>query len=150
MAILFELGNLLGFATYTADSSRKSDIIVKSLADIALLKEIPQFRYQRHLDMVKNVDVIWFKDDFSAYCFEVEHTTGVTMGLLRLYQIRNFTNARFLVIAPSEIISRFQNEITKDPFYEIKNRYVFKSYEELIELFEEAKKYHELKNKFIG
>jgi hypothetical protein len=150
MAILLQLGNLLGFETYTADPSRKSEILEKMLGEIALLKEIPPFTYQRHLDTVKNVDVIWFKDEFPAYCFEVEHTTGVTMGLLRLYQIRNFTNARFFVIAPSEIISKFQTEISKDPFHKIKNRYVFKAYEDLIEFFEEAKKYHELKAGFTG
>lgn len=113
MAILIELGNMLGYVTYTADPSRKSDIIGKTLNEIALLKEIPPFTYKKLLDTVKNVDVIWFKDEFPAYCFEVEHTTGVTMGLLRLYQIRNFTNALFFVVAPSGIISRFQTEILK-------------------------------------
>ena len=150
MALLLELGNLLGFETYTADPSRKSEILETTLGEMALLKEIPPFTYQRHLHTVKNVDVIWFRDEFPAYCFEVEHTTGVTMGLLRLYQIRNFTNAKFFVIAPSEIISKFQTEISKDPFHKIKTRYVFKAYEDLIEFFEEAKKYHELKDGFIG
>ena len=74
----------------------------------------------------------------------------MTLGLLRLYQIRNFTNAKFFVIAPAEIISKFKTEISKDPFFKIKTRYVFKSYEELIEFFGEAKKYHELKSNFIG
>ncbi len=149
MAILIELGNMLGYVTYTADPSRKSEILNKKLDEIALLKEIPPFTYKRHLDTVKNVDVIWFKDEFPAYCFEVEHTTGVTMGLLRLYQIRNFTNANFFVIAPSGIISKFQTEISKDPFHKIKKRYAFRSYNELVEFYEEAKRYHDLKDKFI-
>lgn len=149
MAILIELGNMLGYVTYTADPSRKSDIIGKTLNEIALLKEIPPFTYKKLLDTVKNVDVIWFKDEFPAYCFEVEHTTGVTMGLLRLYQIRNFTNALFFVVAPSGIISRFQTEILKDPFHKIKKRYAFRSYNDLVEFYEEAKRYHYLKEKFI-
>jgi hypothetical protein len=150
MAILLDLGNLLGFDTYTADPSKKSDVLNKNLSEIALLKEIPAFTYQRHLDTVKNVDVIWFKDEFPAYCFEVEHTTGVTMGLLRLYQINNFTNAVFFVISPTDVISKFHIETTKDPFFKIKERYIFKSYEELVEFYIEAKKYHEARGKFIG
>jgi hypothetical protein len=150
MAVLIELGNLLGFDTYTADPARKSKLLDKTLGEISLLKGIPAFTYQRYLDTVKNVDVIWFKDEFPAYCFEVEHTTGVSLGLLRLYQIRNFTNAKFYVIAPSNIISKFQTETTKDPFYRIKNRYNFKSYEELVMFHEEAKKYHEIQRRFLG
>jgi len=150
MGLLIELGNMLGYVTYTADPARKSEVLGKALDEIALLKEIPPFTYKRHLDTVKNVDVIWFKDEFPAYCFEVEHSTGVTMGLLRLYQIRNFTNAVFFVIAPSEIISKFETEISKDPFYKIKSRYVFRSYNELVEFYEEAIRYHNLKDKFIN
>jgi hypothetical protein len=150
MGILLELGNLLGFDTYVADPVKESNLLGKTLGEIALLKEIPPFTYQRHLDTVKNVDVIWFRDEFPAYCFEVEHTTGVTIGLLRLFQIRNFTNARFFVVAPSNIISKFQTEITKDPFYRIKTRYNFKSYEELVLFYEEAKKYHKIKDEFLG
>ena len=149
MGILIELGNMLGFVTYTADPSRKSEILGKTLNEIALLKEIPPFTYKRHLDTVKNVDVIWFKDEFPAYCFEVEHTTTVTKGLLRLYQIRNFTNAQFFIVAPPGIISKFQTEISKDPFHKIQKRYAFRSYNELIEFYEEAKRYHDLKEKFI-
>ena len=150
MGVLLELGNLLGFDTYTADPARKSKLLNKTLGEIALLKEIPPFTYQRYLDTVKNVDVIWFKDEFPAYCFEVEHTTGVSMGLLRLYQIRNFTNALFFIIAPSNIISKFRTEITKDPFYKIKNRYNFRSYEDLVKFYKEAQNYHEVREKFLG
>lgn len=148
--ILLELGNLLGFDTYTPDPSKKSNLLNKTLGEISLLNDIPPFTYQRYLDTVKNVDVIWFKDEFPAYCFEIEHTTGVTNGLLRLYQIRNFTNAKFYIIAPSNIISKFEIETSKDPFYSIKKRFSFKSYEELILFFEEAKKYHEIQKEFLG
>lgn len=42
------------------------------------------------------------------------------------------------------------NEISKDPFYEIKSRYNFKSYEELAKFFIEAKSYHKIKGDFLG
>ena len=150
MGILLELGNLLGYETYTADSAKQCKVLKKSLGEIALLKEIPPFTYKKLLDTVKNVDVIWFKEEFPAHCFEVEHTTGVTVGLLRLYQIRNFTNARFFVVAPANIMNRFQTELTKDPFYKVKNRYRFKSYEDLVLFFDRAKTYHKVREDFLG
>ena len=150
IGILLELGNLLGYDTYTADPAKQCNALKKSLGEIALLKGIPPFTYQKLLDTVKNVDVIWFKDEFPAHCFEVEHTTGVTVGLLRLYQIRNFTNARFFVVAPANIINRFQTEIAKDPFYKVKNRYRFKSYEDLVLFLDRAKAYHKVREDFLG
>jgi len=145
--ILLELGNLLGFDTYTANKSKEYE--GKKLGDISTLKDIPSFTYPRILDIVREVDVIWFKDDFPRYCFEVEHTTGITKGLLRLFQIRELLS-KFFIIAPSSRISKFETEMRKDPFYRIRNRYSFKSYKELIEWFETAKKYHAQKKSFLG
>jgi len=146
--VLLELGNMLGYDTYVADPSKvyRGEI----LGNLATLKEIPQFTYQRLLDTVKNIDVIWFEEEFPKFCFEIEHTTGVTMGLLRLYQIRKITDAKFFVIAPEEIISKFQTEISKDPFHQIRERYIFRSYKQLSEVFKCALTYHEFKNKFFN
>jgi len=149
IALLLELGNLLGYDTYASDPSRKSRVLGKTLGDIARLQDIPAFTYERHLDTVKNIDVIWFREEFPSHCFEVEHTTGVTLGLLRLYQIRNFTQAKFFVVSPSNILSKFKAEITKDPFYTVKHRYHFRSYDDLVVFFEEAKRYHRLHETFL-
>ena len=110
---------------------------------------MPAFTYKRLLDTFKNVDVIWFKEGFPAYCFEVEHTTGVTSGLLRLFQISSFASASFYIVAPSNTFTKFKTEVSKDPFYKIKERYNFRSYDELIEFYTEAKVYHQLKKGFL-
>lgn len=149
IALLLQVGNLLRYDTYASDPSRKSQVLGKTLGDIARLQDIPPFTYERHLDTVKNIDVIWFREEFPACCFEVEHTTGVTLGLLRLYQIRNFTQAKFFVVSPSNILSKFKAEITKDPFYTVKHRYHFRSYDDLVIFFEEAKRYHRLYETFL-
>lgn len=150
MAILLDLGNILGYDTYTSDPSRTPKVLGRPLGDIARLVTIPAFTLERHLDTVKNVDVIWFKEEFPSYCFEVEYTTGVTLGLLRLYQIRKFTQAGFFIIAPANILSRFKSETEKDPFYTVKDRYNFRSFDELVEFYEEAKQYHLLRDTFLG
>lgn len=145
--ILLELGNLLGYDTYVADPSRTYNDT--TLGTLATLKEIPEFTLKRLLDTVKNIDVIWFEEEFPKYCFEIEHTTGVTMGLLRLYQIRKITDAKFFIIAPNDIISKFQTEICKDPFHQIRQRYIFRSYTQLLQMFNQAKNYHKLKENFF-
>jgi len=146
--ILLELGNMFGFDTYVCTRDRTKRFKEQSLGEIATLKEILPFTYQRLLDTVKEIDVIWFKEGYPQYCFEVEHTTDVRDGLLREYQIRNATNAKFFIIAPNEAYSKFENEITKDPFYQIRSRYIFKSYEELVSLYNSAIIHYQLKEKF--
>ena len=148
--LLIELGNILGYATYTPDKSKHSDYLGKNLGEISKLTEIPPFALERHLDTVRYIDVIWFREEFPAHCFEVEPTTGVSPGLLRLYQIRNFTNAKFFIVAPSGVITKFKKETSKDPFHQIKERYQFRSYLDLKEIYEKAKTYNEEKIKFFG
>lgn len=158
--VLIELGNLLGYDTYVADPSKKykprageimgSETVAENLGEISTLKQIPGFTYQETLDIVRNIDVIWFKGEYPEYCFEVEHTTNVRDGLLRLYQISPLKGIKFSIVSPSEVFSKFQREITRRPFKEIKDRYNFRSYEKLAEWFKIAIIYHKLKNSFLG
>lgn len=149
MGILTELGNLLGFETYVADPSRRHQ--GKTLGEIATLREIPGFTFQDTLDIVRNIDVIWFKGgEYPEHCFEVEHTTNIRDGLLRLYQISGLKGVNFFIIAPFENTQKFQKEVARKPFKEIKDRYTFRSYKELVRWFAEAKTYHKLKNDFLG
>ena len=143
---LLETGNLLGFDTYTADPSKERHGI--RLGDLAGLKDLPAFTYERLLKTVRQIDVIWFKDGFPRYCFEVEHTTGVRDGLLRLYQIKELSIDKFFIIATQDVIAKFKIEIMKDPFYRIKERYDFKTYEELFSLHNAVVKYNDQKNRF--
>ena len=146
---LIELGNLLGFDTYIPPEDRNRIVDGKRLGELTTLKELPQFTYPRLLDTVKHIDVIWFKDEFPKFCFEVEESTDVTKGLLRLYQIRQL-NMKPIIVGPENRRSKFLIEIEKDPFYHIKERYRFISYRELSKLLELAKEFLNLKNKMLG
>lgn len=146
--VLLELGNLLGFDTFVCKRDRVKTFMGNTLGEIATLKEIPRFTYERLLETVREIDVIWFKEGYPQHCFEVEHSTDVKGGLLREFQIRKGTNAKFFIIAPKEIYSKFKSETNKDPFYQIRDRYIFKSYKELVSLYNSAIIHYQLKGKF--
>jgi len=74
----------------------------------------------------------------------------VTKGLLRLYQVRQLEHVKFLVIAPADKLTKFQVELAKDPFNQIKNRYTFRTYEQLQAFYEIAKRYHESSAQFFS
>ena len=146
---LVELGNILGFDTYLPPEDRNKIVEGKRLGELTTLKELPQFTHPRLLDTVKHIDVIWFKEEFPVFCFEVEESTDVTKGLLRLYQIKQL-NIRPIIVGPESRRSKFLAEIEKDPFYHIKKRYRFISYDELSRLLELAREFLELRNKLLG
>ena len=81
--MLIELGNYLGYDTYTVDASQLYSN--KTLKELMKLDGIPKFTADRILISAKEIDVIWFENDFPIYAFEVEHTTNFTLGMQRLY-----------------------------------------------------------------
>lgn len=56
--------------------------------------------------------------------------------------------AKFFIIGPQDVITKFKVEILKAPFYRIKERYNFRSYEKLLSFYNAVLKYDEEKNKF--
>ena len=146
---LIELGNLLGFDTYVAPEDRSRIVEGRRLCEIASLKELPQFTYPRLLDTVRHIDVIWFKEEFPKFCFEVEEKTDVTKGLLRLYQVRQL-DVIPIVVGPESKRRKFLVEIEKDPFYRVKSKYKFISYEELAQLLKTTKEFFNLKKRLLG
>lgn len=144
--ILLKLGQILGYDTYSPD--RNKDAYGQKLEDLISLDAIPQFTTPSLLDTIKNIDVIWFEDEFPVCCFEVEHTTGVTTGLLRLYQT-NQLNTKLFVVAPADVLKKFETEMNKMPFRKIKNHYIFRSYEDLISFYYLAENYTKSKKDFF-
>jgi len=144
--ILLKLGQILGYDTYSPD--RNKEAYGQRIEDLISLDEIPQFTTPVLLDTIKNIDVIWFEDEFPVFCFEVEHTTGVTTGLLRLFQTSQL-NTRLFVIAPSDVLRKFEKEMNKIPFSKMRNRYIFRSYEDLINFYRLAENYTKSKKVFF-
>jgi len=147
-AKLILIGSYLGYRTYTPDQSKQS--IYGILGDLCSESEVPENSIPKmHVDSAKYIDVIWFDDEgFPTHGFEVEHTTDITKGLLRLYQVYKLRIKMFIV---AEEISRdrFFREVRKNPFHKIQEGYIFKNYEELDEFFESVKSFTVIQNKFF-
>jgi hypothetical protein len=146
-AILLMLGNLLGYDTYTPDASRTFE--GRKLGEIATLEDLPPFTAEKIMDSVRNIDVVWIKDEWPEYFFEVEHTTGVTPGLLRIFQARKLST-KFFIIGPKDVLKRFEREVLKAPFNAIKEKYCFRSYEELHEMYLATTQYRKVSDGFLG
>jgi hypothetical protein len=146
--LLVEIGNLLGYDTYVPPEDFNKKINGITLGEKVIMKDIPPFTNPRLIDKVKHIDVIWFREEFPEFCFEVEDSTDVTKGLLRLYQIRQL-NAKLIIVGPKDRLRKFEKEINNDPFYFIKDKYRFISYEELENFFKTTVNFVNMKNKLF-
>ncbi|MBA7529682.1 hypothetical protein ES705_21880 [subsurface metagenome] len=145
-AILLKLGLILGYDTYSPDKNKVA--YGQKLEELISLDSIPQFSTPTLLDTIKNIDIIWFEDEFPVCCFEVEHTTGVTTGLLRLYQTSQLSTKLF-VVAPGDVLKKFEKELKKMPFRKIKHRYIFRSYDDVVLFYDLAENYSKSRKDFF-
>ena len=145
--ILLLLGNLLGFDTYTPDKSK--EVKGRKLENIATLKELSYFGSKTIMDSAQHIDVVWIKDEWPEYFFEVENTTGVTDGLLRIYRVAAKLSAKCFIIAPPDKLNKFQKEIEKPPFKPLKERFKFRSYSELKEMYLSTREFMQISHKFL-
>jgi hypothetical protein len=138
LAALLMLGNWLDYETYTAHPGRKYED--QKLAEIVTLKRFPHFPTEGIEKSAKRIDVIWVKEDWPEFFFEVENTTNVTGGLHRMYQVSKL-DAKFFIVARPDVQARFDREIEKPPFKDCRDKYRFRSYSELARMFQAGKTY---------
>lgn len=149
-AKLVLIGSYLGFRTYVAEPDKgRSTIFGKTLGELCSEQKMPEGSIPGlSIGTIKYVDVIWFDEEgYPTHAFEVEHSTDITKGLLRLYQIHKLRIKMFIV---SEQKDKFEKEVSKNPFSKIKEEFLLKNYDELDEFFESVKHFTKIQQKFLS
>ena len=120
--MLIEIGNLKNYQTYTPDKN----IIFngQQLGDLVTYNVIPNFTYSDILNVVKQIDVIWFKDRFPYITFDVEFSTQISTALVRANELKNF-NTHFYVVANESKENLFKTKISALTFQSIKGNTKF-------------------------
>jgi hypothetical protein len=145
--MLVELGNLLGYDTYSAD--RAPEYRDTTIGELVTLDALPEFTSKRILNTARQIDVVWLEDEFPVCCFEIEHSTDVTKGLLRMHQLAHF-QAQFFIVAPETTRTKFETETDKSPFYQHRDRYFFRSYKDVEALYALTKRFAETRDAFLN
>lgn len=148
--MLLELGNIYGYLTYTADPSGMFS--GKALGEFATIEHFPPFTSSALSNVVKAIDVIWFKKRALVvtpkHTFDVEKTTDFSRALHRAYQLRDFRTT-FYVVSPLKKEEQFKRKLTTDPYEEISDRFFFLSFEDVFLLYEAAVRHSELKERTV-
>ncbi len=148
--MLLEMGNFYGYETYTADPS--SDFDGKKLGSIASLAQVPQFTYPDLQKQSTKIDVLWFRKNtkrpFPKAAFEVENTPEFRRSLLKLYQLRDF-KTDFYLVADESKKSLFNSRLDNDPFNQHKGDFLFRSFNQVTDLYVAAAQHFILKEQFF-
>ena len=83
---LRDLGRALGYTVHVAANDRSRPCASGRLGD-GCLPELPGPLADGGADAVRLIDVLWFKGDEVVAAFEVEHSTSIYSGIIRLLDL---------------------------------------------------------------
>ena len=145
-AKLVQLGAVLGFSVWvpTGDRGKITEILDAAYRP-KLVSALPLNFNLATLKTIENIDVIWLRRHAIARAFEVEHTTAIYSGLLRmadLLAMQPTTNFALHIVAPIERRDQVRREIVRPVFSYLEggtmaDRCSFLSYDALDEILTE-------------
>jgi len=145
--LLLKIGVMLGYDTYSPNKSNEA--FGEKLQDHITLNQIPTRFLGELVSIIKEIDVIWFKEEVPKCAFEVEHTTKFGNGFQRLYQL-NPLSAKLFIVSLSKNYYLFEKFINSDPYYKYKNRFYFRSYKQLEDYFKTVSEFSAINDVFLG
>ena len=108
------LGAVLGFNIWVPASDRGKIIELSCELPTAVVTSLPLNYDLTTLKTIENIDVIWLLRRSIVHAFEVEHTTTIYSGLLRmadLLALQPRMNIQLHIVAPGERREQVRREI---------------------------------------
>ncbi len=154
--LLIDLGRNLSFDVSVARNDKNKEYKGMKFADYCV-DEIPLHFDEATNSTIKNIDVVWLDGKSIFAAFEVEHTSSVYSGILRMSDLISMQpniKIKLYIVAPEERREKVIKEIMRPTFARLKPplseccQYI--SYSALKEKIEQAKDLlHVLKPEFI-
>jgi len=119
---LIKLGRITGCSVWIAPNDRNRPFRGKILGD-ECLKQLPNLGLSEEATRrISLIDIIWIKQNAPVCAFEVETTTSVYSGLLRMSDLLSVVpalNVKLYIVAPKERQDRVKAELTRPTFQRI-------------------------------
>lgn len=118
-ADLARLGVALGLDVWTPRNDREQVLTALGHSDVRFLHRLPLNYEEATLRTLENIDVLWLKHHSIVRAFEVEHTTAIYSGILRMADLLtlqpNMEN-RLHIVAPPERRQKVFEELRRPVF----------------------------------
>jgi len=118
-ALLARIGEQMGFSIWLPKRDRSGVLKEWTPSDAVLLDLLPLNYDETTIRTIEQIDVIWLKRRAIVRAFEVEHTTSVYSGILRmadLLALQPNMNIRLHIVAPATKRDKVFQEIRRPVF----------------------------------
>jgi predicted RNA-binding protein len=117
---LLDLGSQMGLEVWAPRRDRTKSWESKRIADIKGLRD----RLPAQFDMdtnrtIEQIDVLWLDGQTIVAAFEVEHTTSIFSGLLRMSDLLTMQpniTIKLYIVGPDERQAKFESEVARPTF----------------------------------
>ena len=116
--LLIKIGIMEGYNVWVANNDYNKEYNRKKFSDLCLT-ELPHFAGPDVLKIARSIDVIWFKkrSNQPVHFFEVEHTTSIYSGLLRLNDVKiDYPIPKATIVADANRKRLFESQINRRTF----------------------------------
>jgi hypothetical protein len=123
-AALCRIGEAMGFKIWLPNSDRSRVAEHWSAQQGVLLERLPLNYDETTLDTIKRIDVLWLKGRAIRRAFEIEHSTAIYSGLLRMADLCALLpniNVSLHIVAPESRRDKVFQEITRPVFSLLEN-----------------------------
>lgn len=149
-AKLAEIGEILDFKIWLPNSDRTRALEIWKPKEDVLLEELPLVFDDTTLRTIRNIDVLWVKRRSIIRAFEVEDTTSIFSGILRmadLLALQPMLDIKIHIVAPNERRDVVFSQINRPVFADIAGKQLsevcsYISYDSVFELAREKKLKH--------
>lgn len=123
--LIAKIGTIMGFAIWLPKADRSRVFKVWKPAPGELLEELPLGYDSTTTKTIEQIDVLWLRKRSIVRAFEVEHTTSIYSGLLRmadLVALQPNINIKLHIVAPIEKREKVLQEIRRPVFSLLEGR----------------------------
>jgi len=117
---LLDLGSKMGLNVWAPRADRGKTWNTNRIGDVPrLLDALPTQFDEATNSTIENIDVLWITANAIAAAFEVEHTTSIYSGLLRMSDLLTMQpniDLKLYLAAPDERYAKFRREIPRPTF----------------------------------
>jgi hypothetical protein len=118
-ALLAEIGEKMGMKIWIPRGDRSRVLEIWKPQGDSLLESLPMNYAEATLRTIEQIDVLWIQRTSIVRAFEVEHTTSIYSGILRmadLLALQPNLEIKAHIVAPSERREKVFQEITRPVF----------------------------------
>jgi hypothetical protein len=122
--LLLNLGSQMGLDVWVARNDRSKSYAGSAFENVPGLRvSLPTQFDEATNRTIELIDVLWLRENAIVAAFEVEHTTSIYSGLLRMSDLISMQpniNIRLYIVAPDERRDKVFSEINRPTFSRLK------------------------------